>query len=268
MRSEFSYLAVVGLLISLGADPALADAPPRQNGSTEVPPWLVTFSGIDVAPDSFYIYKGTIISLNRNLDKDGFVLRLFGGYGDYSYDENTVPGGRVDGNVKQFDVMIGYTATLGRVSVGAYVGVDYQNQRLNPPDPQNPVSGSETGLKIAADLETDRERAGPYASVAGNYSTAFDSYWARARVGYNFGKVIFGPEVIASGNEGYNGHRLGAFLSIDTKINRWVPMEITMSVGHQFIHNDDSANGNDAGNGGGSGGGSGTYGALNVIFQF
>lgn len=260
---RLSCPVVAVCLIGLTAGPALADGMPRQGMRGTDQQWLVSFSGLDVSPDAYYAYQGIIVALNRNLSKDGFVLRLFGGYGSYRYDENSVPGGVVDGDVRQFDAMIGYKATIGRLYASAYVGVDYQDHQLTPADPGNVVSGSRAGMKIAADLETDREQKGLYFGLDGSYSTAFDSYWARARVGHNTGKLVFGPEGILLGNEGYDSHRLGGFVSFTTQLNRLVPVEITLSAGHQFIH--DSGGGV---NTSGSAGGSGAYGSINFSLAF
>lgn len=252
------WLAFAGLLLQCSVPAAAQQALPGVDRH-----WLASFSGVDVSPDAYYVYQGAIIALNRDLSKDGVVVRLFGGLGSYQYDESAVPGGVVDGDVRQFDGMLGYRATLAGVYTGVYVGVDYQNHKLRPHDPTNPVSGSEAGFKIAADLESNRERTGLYYSFDGSYSTAFDSYWARGRVGYSTGRIVFGPEAIALGNEGYDGTRIGGFVSWTTQLNPWVPLELTLSVGHQHIREDDGGGGIGA-----SGGGNGMYGGVNFGLVF
>ena len=252
--SDCKWIAIAGLV--LAGTPAQAQQPAP--GPDRY--WLASFSGVDVSPDAYYAYHGAIAALNRDLSKDGVVVRVFAGYGRYEYEESSVPGGNVDGDLKQFDAMLGYKVSMAGFFATVYAGVDYQDHRLRPADPTNRVSGSETGFKIAGDLESDREKVGPYLGLDGNYSTAFDSYWARARVGYSTGRVVFGPEGVLLGSEGYDGYRIGGFVSFATKLNPWVPLELTLSAGHQHINDDDI--------GGGSSGGSGMYGSVNFSFVF
>ena len=102
--------------------------------------------------------------------------------------------------------MIGYKISRGHIWAAAYIGVDYQSYDLTPDDLSSPVRGSEVGFKVAADVATLRTGSPLYFSLSGLYSTAFDSYWARARVGLNQGHMTFGPEAIAMGNDGFDAH--------------------------------------------------------------
>src|SRR4051812_17127054 len=63
--------------------------------------WLVSYSGVDLAKDSLYIYQGVIVALNRDLGKDGFLLQAYASYNAFRYSSDSVPGGRVHGDVVQ-----------------------------------------------------------------------------------------------------------------------------------------------------------------------
>jgi hypothetical protein len=118
-------------------------------------------------------------------------------------------------------------------------------------------------VKVAAELATSKELP-YYFALNGNYSTAFDVYWARARIGLVRGGVTFGPEGIVFGDEEFNAQRLGGFVSFDVKLLPNRPVEITLSAGHQFVN----ASGSSAGGGngiGGAGGGEGTY--ATIVFS-
>src|SRR5206468_1065205 len=141
----------------------------------------VWFSGIDVVKDSRYVFDGVIVALNGDLSRDGFVVRAYGSRDDFDLN----PG---DGRAWQGDLMLGYITSRNHIEAGIYVGVDYQNVTLSPDDPTAKVRGSETGFKIAANVNTDRE-VPYYFSLHGNYSTAFDAYWARVRAGLTRNKV-------------------------------------------------------------------------------
>src|SRR5690606_22245419 len=58
----------------------------------------VTFSGSDHAKDASYFYSGVIFALNRDLGRDGVVLRGFAGVPMYEYGSAGAPGGIVDGD--------------------------------------------------------------------------------------------------------------------------------------------------------------------------
>ena len=216
----------------------------------------VVFSGVDVVEGAQYYYDGIIIALNRDLGRDGWMLRAYGSRVDY--DNN--PG---EGRGWQGDVMLGYQFTRGAVTGNIFVGVDYQNFRNDANSGPSEVEGTEWGAKVAADLSTV-DGSPFYANLSGSYSTAFDSYWARLRVGARRDRVTFGPEAIAMGNDGFDAQRLGGFITFHG-LNplRMRPFDLTLSGGHQFQSEDSSS-----GLGGGSGGGEGAYGAISFSMAF
>lgn len=221
----------------------------------------VLFSGFDAVKDANYAFQGLIYSFNRDIGRDGFVVRLYGSHVDYEYDSG---GTRTDGDGWQGDVMIGYKISRGHWWAAGYIGVDYQDHDLTPDDPANPVRGSEVGFKVAADIATLRQGTPIYFGLSGQYSTAFDSYWARARVGLNRDRFTFGPEAIALGSDSFDAHRIGGFLTFDLNLAPRMPIEVTLSGGYQFL----DGNGSGGGFGGGSGGGEGVYGGIVFVTVF
>lgn len=218
----------------------------------------VTFSGSDWARDASYFYSGVLLALNRDLGQDGFVLRGFAGVPMYEYDAAAVPGGVVDGDGIQGDLMIGYMWHREHFTFIGYAGVDYQDFDLTPNDPSSKVNGSEVGFKVAGDL-TSAYGSPFYWNLHGSYSTAFETYWTRARVGYNAGRFVVGPEFVAMGSEGFDAQRVGGFVSVRIELSPAISSEISAHVGHQFV-NDDGQNG--------SSGGEGTYGGVGFSLVF
>ena len=212
----------------------------------------VWFSGLDFAKGAEYQFLGTIVSLSGDLSKSGPALRVYGSHLTYDLDPGT-------GTAWQGDGMLGYAFNRGKYSGGVYAGVDVQNFRLSPDDPTARVRGTETGFKVSADVETSKEDLPYYFNLNGNYSTAFQSYWARARAGWNLHKnMTFGPEVIALGSIDFDAQRVGAFASFKLEIIPHRPLELTISGGHQFVsHSGGSSSGSN--NGATPGGGEGTY---------
>jgi hypothetical protein len=200
-----------------------------------------------------------VISLQRDLSRSGFVFQGFAGYGSYEYDSAGVPGGRVDGDVTQLAAMLGYLWVRPGAALGVYLGADYNHHDLTPRDPFNSVSGSEVGFRVGGDLRL----IGPqhYFTLEGHYSTAFDSYWTRARAGVNLGRVIVGPEGLAMGNDGYDAQRIGGFAMFKLDfLGTKNPAELTVSAGYQFLDEDSGV--------GSSAGGEGGYVGFNLGFSF
>jgi hypothetical protein len=276
-RGGFGTMLTHGWNIALGAAAALVlgvsgaaanGLKDRYQVAPDAKAW-VAFSGFDAVKDASYAFQGIILSANRDISRDGVVFRLYGSHTDYEYDTEGVPGGRVDGDAWQGDAMVGYKISRGLWWAAGYIGVDYQDHDLTPDDLENPVSGSEVGFKVAADVATLRQGTPLYFALNGQYSTAFDSYWARARVGINHNRFTFGPEGLAMGNDAFDAQRVGAFLTFDVELSRSMPVEITLSGGYQFVsESDDNGGGISDGGAIGSGGGEGAYGGVVFLFVF
>lgn len=222
------------------------------------PKSTVTFSGSDWSKDASYFYSGVIFALNRDLGRNGVVLRGFAGVPMYEYDSTHASGGVVDGDGVQGDVMVGYIWHHERVTFSAYGGIDYQDYDLTPDDPTSSVRGSEVGFKVAGDLASAYDSPF-YWNLLGSYSTAFDTYWTRARIGYNAGRLVIGPEVIAMGSDGFDARRVGGFVTLRFELSPAIHSEITGYVGHQFVDGDGGPS---------SRGGEGTYGGVGFSLVF
>ena len=231
-RNIGACIATAGLLtaaLAMGGQAAAdgsrkAKAQPAQDTASGI--W---FGGFDAAKDATYSFDGVIVAFNRDISKDGWALRAYGSRVDFDQE----PTG--DGRGWQGDVMLGYLFHRMGYSGGIYAGADYENYKLSPDDLNSPVRGTEWGFKVAGDVATSDDRP-LHLSFAGSYSTAFDSYWTRARVGHNRNRIIYGIEGQAFGNEDYNAQRLGGFLTFDFPLRPSMPIEVTLSAGYQFVN--------------------------------
>jgi hypothetical protein len=217
----------------------------------------VWYAGYDAARGSNYYFIGGTVALNGDISRNGFFLRAYGSRIDYDLH----PG---DGLGYQADLMVGYRVNLNRVYGGLYIGADYQNFRLDPDDPFAEVRGTEWGFKVSADVATLRQGTPHYFALEGNYSTAFQTYWARARAGLNFPGFTLGPEGVVLGDLEFDAQRVGGFVIFDVPLfSRSNPFEVSVHLGHQFVA--DSDNGAIAGS---VGGGEGTYGGIAFTLAF
>jgi hypothetical protein len=246
-KSDAGGIGAATLPMFLGAPNGKVDEDPVLRG--------VWFSGYDYAKGANYVYTGSIFALNGDLSRNGFFLRLYGSR--VAYDLN--PG---DGRGYQADVMLGYRVITPKIEGGLYVGADYQNYRLDPDDPTAEVRGTDWGFKVVADLATVREGTPFYFALEGEYSTAFQTYWARGRAGLNVRGVTFGPEVIGLGDLDFDAQRLGGFIITDLKLLPRFPTELSLHVGYQFVA------GPNGGTVGAVGGSEGTYAGVELTFVF
>ena len=251
--SKWGWCSAVALAISVCASlsaPAAADGRNRNgNGGggysvADTTYSTVAISGVDVSRNADYYYSGIYYALNRDLSRDGFLVRVLGVRGFYEYDRG--PFGPfdnvgIDANYWVGDAMIGYQWVRGGVDVSALIGVEYQDHNLSfPGDPDNPLQGSEVGFKVAADIESNGNDNSPwYFALGGSYSTAFDSYYALGRIGHKFGRFTIGPEAWALGDVSGDAQRLGGFVAFEVKLGDTLG-NISFSAGHQFADGDEN----------------------------
>lgn len=195
-------------------------------------------SGGEITENSHEGWTGLFYAFNRDLTQSGFILRVLGTTGSYDYTDGFTT---FDSDYFQGDVMIGYQIVRGGIDVAAYIGVDYQDYDITPDDPLNEVRGDEVGFKVAVDLESNGASEGPlYVMASGSYSTAFNSYYALGRIGYDFGRLTIGPEVWALGDDSYDAYRIGGFVNIDLPLRTGVYSALTISAGYQTVDDDDN----------------------------
>jgi hypothetical protein len=217
------------------------------------------FTGGEVARNSWEGYLGTIVALNRDLSKDGVLLRAMGSYGQYDYNFGLA----VDGTSRQADLMIGYQWVRQHFNLALYAGIDFIDHDLSPFDGNNPAQGRETGFKVGIDLESHRYSGLPYYyALEGTYSTAFDTYFLMGRLGANRGGTIFGVEGWLLGDESGDAQRLGGFVGFGRELRSDLFAEMTFSAGYQFTDDEFAALC------GSFFGGDGAYAMMNVSFFF
>jgi len=171
------------------------------------------FTGFDAKKNSYYLYAGGVTALQGQdiLTQDGFLVRGMLGFGQYTYKTVAVPGGSVDGDVYDADLMLGYGHFFDGGSISVYLGPNYENQDLSPNDASNSANGDKVGAKGQLEL-TINPVANISAGAIGAYSTAYRTYWSQLHAEYDFCSFKLGPEVSFLGNKEYDQQRYGAAL--------------------------------------------------------
>lgn len=201
---------VFAVMASLVFPCSLAKASP-ENGfqSFEV------FSGVDVSSNSIFGYFGGVWVPGGDVNRPGLRVKALAGKGRYSY-STIFPGftqtSTVRGDVDLFQLLAGYQWSRAEWTIKTYFGAATEDHDLQPRDPANSVSGSQTGAIAQVELWRNLGMSA-FFSIDGSYSTAFDSYFAQGRIGKKVSKNLsIGLEGAALGNKEYESGRGGGFM--------------------------------------------------------
>lgn len=170
------------------------------------------FYGVDAdSHGSLAGYLGVLYA-PYGMHQSGIRLTAFGLYGKYDYESFPTD---VKARFWAGDLLVGWSNVVANGAATLSIGANYQDHRLSRSDPFNSVVGSEWGFKVQGDFWVTPMPSWLVVGLA-SYSTAFDTYYANLRVGYDFtgGRgVYFGPEFGALGNDRTDQVRVGAHLS-------------------------------------------------------
>jgi hypothetical protein len=246
------------LLAIAGAAAALL--PPCATAAKDKPQAYEVDAGFDSAPRSVTWYSDGIVALNGNIAKDGFLLRSYGSLSVYQYASPIIEADTINGQLWQMDLMPGYQIVRGAATIGGFIGIDFQDSLLSPQDPTNKLRGTATGAKVEAHYFFADDKQPFDVRLVGEYSTAFETYYAELRVGARIcDKLFVGPDAAVDGDTGYNAQRLGGYVKYSFELAKGVPAELSAGAGHQFVSGDTSS---------GFGGGAGTYATLELDTNF
>lgn len=141
------------------------------------------------------VYSGATFAPFATIHSDGWRMRAGGGYGRYTYTSGSrTTALSVAGKVTYLDAMGGYQMQWGPLTAKAFAGIAAIEHRVKPRDP-DAASGLEIGPKLQTELWLDTGD-GYWASLNASYTTAHDTYAARARVGLRLTpEISIGPEL-------------------------------------------------------------------------
>ena len=200
-------------------------------------PSTVIWAGIGLQEDTFAAFAGGIWAPSGKLDATGVQFRGELLFVDYEFKTGLAPGGEADGELSRANASIGYHWALdGGIRASLFGGIDFQDRDISPSAADNGKLDDDVGVIVIGRLATTDEAKYP-ASLGGKYSTANDDYWVQARVGYNFGTLTVGPQVVALGNEDFDAIRVGGHGSFN--LSRSVILQI--NAGYNFGNNSGSS---------------------------
>lgn len=212
----------------VAATPAPSPLPilTKARNSDETESNIMAFSGVDVSKFSTSGWVGTLIAPSKDLDTSGARVWIVGEAGGYMYFSGATA---FRGVYESGEVLAGYGFEGDNYSINLLVGPNAINHMVSPYDPTNHVQGTDGGVKVRADAYLTPTTS-TMSYTEGEYSTAFQTYWAREKLGFdvtNGQQIYFGPEVAVLGDERFNQWRVGAHIS-NIKIGK---LEIDLSAG-------------------------------------
>ena len=206
-------------------------------------PHAEIFTGLEASNNAVSGYLGAGYAFGKGLYDPGWRVRAVGSLGRYDYrgtlfDRGSDLATTFDGDASYGAALLGYQFRTQALIIKLFAGVEGEDQRISPRDPNNSVQGSAVGLKLQAESWFDLSPLW-FLSADAAYGTAFQEYWSLARVGYRIGpRLALGLEGGALGNEEYNAGRGGGFMRANLRA-----IEVTLSGGFTGNYLEDEPSG-------------------------
>ena len=242
LRSLYALLLIISY--------ALAVRSPAHSDDALVPAISVggvqhfeVWAGGDGGADSLSVYSGIVAALFGDVRRDGWRVRLDGGYGVYGF--NRPPDQWFSGGLKDVrfrgwtgygDILLGYQKALGPLIVKVYGGWTEETGAVRVANDSGQGGGQAPALEaenrngrgLKGILETWlRLDDWGFLQADVSWSAPESRYSGRSRFGYRLnGSWSLGPEAAIYGSRDYDGGRLGGFVRLEGKLG-----EISLAAG-------------------------------------
>jgi cellulose biosynthesis protein BcsS len=225
--------SVVGAALAVGASVTGPAAFAAEAGGVDgqSKPHTEYSTGAEAFRHAWSLYSGVILAPFGSVREDGLRLRAAGGYGAYSYSGPRAfgPTSRIvdfKGTATFADLLLGYHKQVGPVTIKIFGGLTMAEHRITPDDPETTLRGPGYGAKaVLESWWTMSDQA--WASLDLSWASLYDSYSARARLGWRFTPALSaGLEAGASGNVEGDVARVGVFVRYE-----WAGGELAVSGG-------------------------------------
>lgn len=185
------------------------------------------WTGAEAFERAWSLYTGATVAPFGSVRADGMRLRVVGGYGRYSYLSGPAAAPITYRGIVSFaELLLGYHAQLGPVTVKAFAGAAGADNQITPDDPATAIKGSTIGGKVAVETWwTINDRA--WTALDGAWSSLYGAYAVRGRLGWRMlPELSAGLEAGAAGNSESDSARVGAFLRYE-----WASGELSATGG-------------------------------------
>ncbi|HRD75074.1 MAG TPA: cellulose biosynthesis protein BcsS [Hyphomicrobiaceae bacterium] len=253
VRSVLLAGAVFAPLLGVAREASAQSADPS---TFKMLPWREIWAGTDVMGHAWSAYVGQTFSLSEGIQADGWRIRAVSGYGRYTYVRDHWAGSastplRHHGVSSFADILLGYHANMGALTVKAFAGAHLDRYDVTPADPDFDLAGYGTGAKLVLESWLNIGSAG-FASLDLAWTTGRDTADARLRTGWRaLPALSIGLAGQANGDLALQSLRAGAFVRYE-----WASGEVSASAGAAETRGDNLRRDD------------GLYGTLNVLFRY
>jgi hypothetical protein len=190
--------------------PASPASTKRDAGATQ--PRFLYFFGSDLWPHWAFAHSGVLWSPG-GLHDEGFALKLLTSGGVYRYRSGALNDIEVIGLQYSLSALPGWRFKRGGVELAVFAGLDLQQFRLIPDDPQSRLNGRHLGLRAAFELWYEPS-AGTMLAADGSVSSIGAGEYARVAYGWRlFDRFYVGPEAQIYHTDPYVHTRFGVHIT-------------------------------------------------------
>jgi Cellulose biosynthesis protein BcsS len=259
MRFSIAFLAFFVFIGVFDAGFASA-AEDEDNDQTQA---FTSYTEADATAGAYFLSSELYAVLNGDNSRSGPLLHIYFGGGQYDYDSEFLKR-NVDVVALEGDALLGYQwVTKNDATLIILLGLGIEDNELDINDRSNPIRGFAAGFKIDVEFEADDEKPFYY-NIEGNYTTAFQTYWSRVRLGYPLGHLMhLGPEAEFFGDQTFNSQRIGGFLRFPIRFSPRLQPIAVLAAGYAFEESVGSSN-----FGGIGGTGDSPFGTASLEFDF
>jgi hypothetical protein len=195
--------------LSVSVQPASAGA--GQSGAAQ--PHFMFFTGADLWRNGGFAHAG-LLWAPSGLDSNGTVLKLAAGGGLYRYISGTLGDAEVTGRLYSGSILLGWRIRHADLFVTMFGGLDFQNHKLTPDDPDAGLRGGYGGLRTGFELWY-QPSATTMLAMDASATTIGPSLWARFAYGWRvFDRFYIGPEIAGLASNGnYSQFRAGVHVT-------------------------------------------------------
>jgi hypothetical protein len=215
------YLPAIGLLLALAVAPA-SQAEQR-----------LFLSGGEYSDAVYYAYAGLIVPGPARENGRGFFQRYW--VDGLGYEYNGAPG-RVKADAWGGEASLGYGSSNATGWGSVSLGLRYTDTSLSPDDPSATARGSQTGVKVQLEGETEIAPSWRLGGIA-SYTSAQNGYWGRMRlVRRSTAASSVGAEFVLNGNDEAQSSAAGLLFSMQPSGGAW---NVLIKAGYRFASDAD-----------------------------
>jgi hypothetical protein len=172
-------------------------------------------------------YAGGIWAPAGTLDSQGFLVKAQYLYVSYDFPSTLAATGTAIGQLNRANAQIGYQFVNSGIAASLFLGPDYQDFSTTPAAAGDAALRDKLGLIVSGRMATAGMPQYPV-SLEGDYSTANDTYYTKAKAGMRFGQFAVGPAIGILGNKAFDEARFGAYASLDV----WPGKTVEIGAGY------------------------------------